>query len=154
MLQIKPFMQKTGFSCGPASLKIVLEYYGIHKTEKQLVRLTNCTYYGTNAKNLLKTAEILGLKGFIIENAKLNDIKKYVVNKKIPVIVDWFSENDGHYSVIVDINKENIYFIDPEIGHVRAMKIEDFLRLWFDFPFPYIRSKNDLLLRTMIVLYK
>src|SRR3989344_4871723 len=97
MLQIKPFMQKTGFSCGPASLKIVLEYYGIHKTEKQLVRLTNCTYYGTNAKNLLKTAEILGLKGIIIEN---------------------------------------------------------FLRLWFDFPFPYIRSKNDLLLRTMIVLYK
>ncbi len=55
MLPIKPFLQTSGL-CGPACLKIALEYFGVKKTEKY-------------------------------------------IDKKIPVIVDWFSRNDRHYSV-------------------------------------------------------
>lgn len=40
MLKVKPF-QETLHSdmCGPASLKIVLDYYGINKTEKELAKI-------------------------------------------------------------------------------------------------------------------
>ena len=39
-LKIKPFQETLNASmCGPASLKIVLKYYGIEVTEKELARL-------------------------------------------------------------------------------------------------------------------
>ena len=41
LLKVKSFQEKLGVSyCGPASLKMVLEYYGIEKTEKELARLS------------------------------------------------------------------------------------------------------------------
>ena len=40
-LKIKPFQEKLNCSyCGPASLKILLSYYGIEKTEKELAKLS------------------------------------------------------------------------------------------------------------------
>lgn len=154
MLKIKPFRQKTGF-CGPASLKMVLSFYGIEKTENELVKMTGCTTEaGVEAPIMVNTAKALGLEGFIVDNASLEDIKKYVLVKQIPVIVDWFSEDDGHYSVVVDIDKENIYLLDPSFGYVRAMRLEKFYRVWFDFPGRFITTKNDLIIRRMIVIYR
>lgn len=40
MLKLKPFQETLNASmCGPASLKIVLNYYGVEATEKELARL-------------------------------------------------------------------------------------------------------------------
>jgi len=154
MLKIKPFRQETGY-CGPASLKMVLSYFGVKKTEKELVKLTNCTReWGVEAWVLLKVAQKLGFKGFVKDESTIDDIRKYVLDKKIPVIVDWFSEDDGHYSVVVDIDKENIYLQDPEMGHVRAIRLKKFWRVWFDFPDDYIKSKSDLNIRRILVIYK
>ena len=154
MLQIKPFRQRIGF-CGPVSLKIILEYFDIKKTEKETANL--CGYKkseGVEAKNILRAAKKLGLKGFIKDYSGIKDIRNYVLKKKIPVIVDWFSTDEGHYSVVVDVDKENIYLQDPELGHPRAMRINDFNRVWFDFPGDFLRSKNDIVIRRLIVLYK
>lgn len=154
MLKIKPFRQQTGY-CGPASLKMVLSYYGVNKTEKELTRLTNCTRkWGVEAWKLLDVAQQLGFHGFIKDESTYKDIENYVIKKEIPVIVDWFSEDDGHYSVVVDIDKENIYLMDPELGYVRAMRLKKFWRVWFDFPDEYIKSKDDINIRRMIAIYK
>lgn len=154
MLKIRPFRQKSG-NCGPASLKMVLSYYGVNKTERQLVRLTGCTRkLGVEAEQIVKATRKLGLKASIIDNASFADIKKYVKKKKIPVIVDWFSIDDGHYSVVVDITKDNIFIIDPELGYVRAMRLKKFFRVWFDFPGEYIKTKNDIIIRRLIIVEK
>lgn len=153
MLKIKPFRQQTGH-CGPASLKMVLHYYGMDKSEQELIELTDCDMdLGVEAGRLLTTAQDLGFNGYIKDTAELTDIKQEVVEYKRPVIVDWFSEDDGHYSVVVDINDENIYLLDPEIGYVRAMRLYKFYRVWFDFPGEYIKTKDDLTIRRMIVIY-
>jgi predicted double-glycine peptidase len=152
MLPVKPFRQTSGF-CGPASLKIVLEYYGIHKTEKELVKLTGCTKKtGTSAKGILDAAKKCGLKGNTKDNTTLKDIKSYLT-KKIPVIVDWFSEDEGHYSVVVGLDKKKIYLQDPERGHLKTIPIETFMRIWFDFSGEYLKSKKDLILRRLIIVY-
>lgn len=154
MLQIKPFRQRIGF-CGPVSLKLILDYFGIKKTEKEIANL--CGYKkskGVEAKNILRAAKKLGLDGFIKDLSVIKDVREYVLKKKIPVIVDWFSTDEGHYSVVVDIDKDNIYLQDPELGHPRAMRIDDFKRVWFDFPGDFLCSKNDIVIRRMIVLYK
>jgi len=154
MLKVKPFKQTTGF-CGPASLRMVLGYFGIKKSEKELAKLSGCSKSkGVEAGNLLKVAKKLGLKGFIKDLAKTSDIRKYVLERKIPVIVDWFSVDEGHYSVVVGVDNKNIYLQDPELGKVRKLKIQDFKRIWFDFPGKFLKSKNEIIIRRLIAIYK
>ena len=110
MLKLKPFEQKPGY-CGPASLKAVLSYFGVEKGEMSLVRLSKCSKdKGVEAENLLRAAKKLGFKGFIKDYSDFKDVKKFL-KKKIPVIVDWFSVDEGHYSVIVGINDKKIFFM-------------------------------------------
>jgi predicted double-glycine peptidase len=154
MLNIKPFRERTNY-CGPASLKMVLDYFGIKKSENELARMMGCVEtLGVEAGIMIQTANKLGLAGFVKDDATFGDIRKYVLDDQIPVIVDWFSEDDGHYSVVVDIDEENIYLLDPQLGYVRAMTLDKFYRVWFDFPGDYLRSKDDINIRRMIVICK
>lgn len=154
MLKIKPFRQQSGL-CGPATLKMVLSYYGVDKTEAAIAKGTDCDpELGVEAGRMLGYARELGFDGYIKDESTLEDLEQLVVKKEIPVIVDWFSEDDGHYSVVVDLDSENVYLLDPEIGHVRALRRAKFFRVWFDFPGEFIKSQDDLTIRRMIVITK
>lgn len=152
MLHIQPVRQTAGY-CGPASLKMLLDYHNVKKSEKELARLSGATREkGVEAQGIVKAAKKLNFKAFIKDNATFEDIRKYVKGKKIPVIVDWFAFEDGHYSLVVDIDKNHIWLQDPELGTLRAIRLTLFRTLWFDFPHAYIRTKKDLILRRMIVI--
>ena len=152
MLNITPFRQKPGY-CGPASLKMVLDFFGVKITEKKLAEISGCTKScGIGADGLAKAARDLGFRARIQDFSDLKDIDYWVNQKKTPVIVDWFAFEGGHYSVVSAIDKENIYLEDPSLGHRRAMNPATFKRLWFDFPADYLTSKDDLIIRRMIVI--
>ncbi len=153
MLKIKHFRQSKS-TCGPACLRMILQYYNIKASEKKLIKLTKCTKEkGTSAKNLIKAAHYFNIKGKIIDNATFSDINRHI-NRKIPVIVNWFSTDEGHYSVVIGIDKKYIYLLDPELGK-KPVKINlpKFKKVWFDFPNSYIKSKSDIVLRRIIVIY-
>ncbi len=48
--------------CGPASLKIVLNYYGVDKSEEELAKLMNATEAGTDDMSIAHATESLGFK--------------------------------------------------------------------------------------------
>lgn len=132
---------------------MVLAYYGVEKSEHELAELTQCDpELGISGEEMLVAVRSMGFDGYIKDDASLNDLEELVSKKQIPVIVDWFSEDDGHYSVVVDLDSENIYLQDPEMGHLRAMRRSKFYRVWFDFPGEYIRKAEDLTIRRMIVI--
>lgn len=154
MLAIKAVKQSEGH-CGPASLQMVLGYLGIEKTEKEIAALAGTSVEnGTGAEGLVKAAEALGRTAIIKDFATVEDIQEYVVNQKIPVIVDWFSHDDGHYSVVsdIDVSKGEITIVDPEIGDTVTMSIKDFKRVWFDFPGNELVSKEDIIIKRIIVI--
>ena len=122
--------------CGPASLKIVLDYYGVEKTEKELADLAGLDpELGINDKDIVRVAESLGFKAEIKNESSFEDIEKWL-EKGVPVIVDWFTRGrqdyddsevaDGHYSVVGGLDDEYIYLQDPEIGGERKIKRKDF----------------------------
>lgn len=153
MLDVKPYRQKVAH-CGPACLKMVLAYYGVEKSEAELARLSGCTMKsGTPASGLLKAAKKCGFRGHVKDLATLGDIRQLVSRKRIPVIVDWFSTEEGHYSVVTKIDQVNIHMQDPELGHARAMRCDVFRRVWFDFSSDYMKSREDLVLRRLIAVY-
>ncbi len=153
MIPVAPFMQGGDGYCGPACLKIVLQYYGISVKEEELIGVSYCSVeHGLPGEALLDAARRYGLEGEIRDRSELDELSDYVNQQKIPVIVNWFDSFDGHYSVAVGLDEENVYLADPELGHLRALRRDIFLRLWFDFRGDYIKEPVDLILRRMIVL--
>lgn len=165
LLPIKSF-QETLFQgfCGPAVLKMVLEYYGIHETERRLAALAGTTRnLGTDLTGLKKALKKFGLRMVVRDNAGFDDLQKYL-DRKIPVIVDWFTRGrkdysdseiaDGHYSIVVGLDKKFIYLQDPEIGKLRKIDKYDFLRVWFDYTGEYPRSKREFYIRRLIAVEK
>lgn len=164
LLKLEPFQETLHASmCGPASLKIVLDYYGVHKTEKELAELTGLVPgLGVDDAGIAKAAEALGFKVEIKNESSLSDIEEWL-EKKAPVIVDWFTRGrsdysdseiaDGHYSVVIGLDAEHIYLQDPEIGKIRELKREDFVKVWFDFSGEYMQP-NELIIRQLIAVYQ
>ncbi len=152
MLDVKPYKNRPAH-CGPASLKIVLNYYNIPATEKKLAfDSKHSSHKGASAEGLMHAAKKYNCNGFIKDFADITDIRR-CIKKKIPVIVDWFSEYVGHYSVVVDVKEDSIYLQDPELGHLRTMKIRRFKSIWFDFVPEFLQKKEDIIIRRMIVIY-
>jgi predicted double-glycine peptidase len=163
-LKLKHFQETVGMSyCGPASLKIVFDYYGVERSEKELAVISGWRKgMGVDDKGIKKAAESLGFKVKIKNNSNFRDIEK-LLNKGMPVIVDWFTRGrsdysdseiaDGHYSVVAGLDDKFIYLLDPEIGKIRKIKRGDFLRVWFDFRGGRIK-KNELIIRQIIAIYK
>ncbi|OGZ76846.1 MAG: hypothetical protein A3I87_01875 [Candidatus Staskawiczbacteria bacterium RIFCSPLOWO2_02_FULL_39_8] len=164
LLPVKPF-QETLFKsmCGPASLKMVFDYYGIEKSEEEIAKLAGTTEdLGTDEEGIKKAVESLGFKIEIKNNSTFEDIEGFL-NKKIPVMVNWFTRGridyddsqvpDGHYSVVVGLDDEFIYLQDPEIGKLRKIERSDFMKVWFDFKGEYIKS-NELIIRQIIAIFQ
>ncbi len=164
ILKVKPFQETLHKDmCGPASLKIVLDYYGVEKAEKELAKMAGWEKgLGIDDKGIKKAAEQLGFKVVIKNNSSYKDIQNWL-NKGVPVIVNWFTRGrsdysesetaDGHYSVVVGLDDEFIYLQDPEIGKMRKIKRYDFMRVWFDFKGDYIKPK-ELTVRQVIAIYR
>ncbi|MEK7540941.1 MAG: C39 family peptidase [Patescibacteria group bacterium] len=164
LLDVKPFQETLDADmCGPASLKIVLEYYGVNKSEEELAKIAgHKKKLGIDEKGIKTAAEKLGFKVKIKNNSSFKDIEKWL-KKGVPVIVDWFtrgrtdygdsSTSDGHYSVVMGLDDNSIYLQDPEIGEMRKLKREDFMRVWFDFKGEFLKP-NELIIRQIIVIYR
>lgn len=163
-LDVKPFQETLHADmCGPASLKIVMDYYGVNKSENELAELTNLTPgIGVGDKDIVEVAKILGFSTEVKDDSKFEDIE-FWLNKGVPVIVDWFTRGrqdygdsdvaDGHYSVVVGLDGNYIYLQDPEIGKERKIRREDFVKVWFDFTGENIKS-DELVIRQLIAIYK
>ncbi len=149
--------------CGPASLKMVFDYYGFEKSEQEIAKLCGTTdELGTDDQGIKKAAEELGFKVEIKIDSTFEDIQMWL-DKKVPVIVNWFTRGrtdyedsevaDGHYSVVVGLDDEFIYLQDPEIGKLRKIEKDDFMKVWFDFTGEYI-NPDELIIRQLIAVYK
>ncbi|OGZ73109.1 MAG: hypothetical protein A2908_01090 [Candidatus Staskawiczbacteria bacterium RIFCSPLOWO2_01_FULL_38_12b] len=163
VLPVKPFQETLHQSmCGPASLKMVFDYYGIEKSEKEIELLCDKTELGTSDQGIKKAAESTGFKAEVKNNSSFEDIQEWL-DKKVPVIVNWFTRGrvdyedsevaDGHYSVVVGLDAEFIYLQDPEIGKLRKIEKSDFMKVWFDFTGKYI-NPSELIVRQVIAIYQ
>lgn len=163
-LKIKSFQEtlNAGY-CAPASLKIVFDYYGIEKSEKEWAkRCGTDKKLGTDDKAIKKAAENLGLKVKVKNYSSFKDIAKWL-DKGVPVIVSWFTRGrldypesavpDGHYSVVAGLDDKFIYLQDPELGKMRKIEKDNFMTAWFDFSGEYIKP-NELIIRQIIAIYK
>ena len=133
MIHLKTYSQKSGF-CAPASLKIILSYYGKNFSENYLSRLCKTDpAIGTFHKDIIAAAKKIGFKVEARSHGTTSDIKNYM-SKKIPVLVGWYAFNGDHFSVVNHITSNYIHLTDPETkSGRRRLRLKRFKELWYDF---------------------
>jgi len=142
-LKVENFRQRPGY-CGPAALKIALSYFKKSYTEDQLAMLCGTTLedvakkgefgVGTEHEGLVEAAKELGGFVFVKESGTLDELKYFVKEEKLPVIIGWFDKDEDHYSVVVNVTDKNVILVDSgEHGPERWLDKEDFPNIWFDF---------------------
>lgn len=157
MIKLKPYRQKKAGFCGPTCLKMVNKFYGVDVSDEELDKITGAAFYQKiSTDKMIEAAKSFGFNVFAKDNATLEDIERFITENK-PVIVRWFLgdvEPDGHYSVIIDIDKENIVMLDPLWGKKRKMTLNNFLKVWFDYKGEYLEKPEDIINRWLMVLSK
>jgi len=129
-----PRTEQSPSMCGPASLSAVLAFFGVQATEDALRELSGATEEdGVEVNGMVKAAEAFGFETWWTENATIDQIRQVVGQFQLPVLVEWFKRDGGHWSVITGINDGTIYMMDPSNGEDIIMPVDQFEHIWFDF---------------------
>jgi len=153
LLKVPHYLQSDDSTCGPASLRMVMGYYGFNLSEKDIADVCDHTYeLGCTNENMVCAAEALGFDVYSKNNSTIDEVEK-LVNAGAPVIVDWFCGDppEGHSSVVIGVSNLNMYILDPYLEEMRVVAKEDFRRCWFDFYETPITPQN-LYVGNIIVL--
>lgn len=153
LLNVPHLLQSDYSTCGVICLKMVMAYYGKDISEQIIKKACNHTYeLGCTSYDMANAAKGFGFDVYLKNNSSITELE-YFVNNGFPVIIDWFCGDlpDGHSSVVVGINDEYLYIIDPLEKDIREISKEDFIRCWFDFTETPI-SKDNLYVAQIMVL--
>jgi len=131
VLKIPLVRQTTDYSCGPAALASILQYWSVFSgTEVELFIPLNATpANGTSPDSLARVAIKFGLQAEIKQNMTLDDLRRHL-DRGDTVILDiqaWRDDGDtkipwsliwdhGHYVVLVGMNNHNVYVMDPSLS--------------------------------------
>lgn len=127
--------QETNYTCGPASMRMALEFFGIKRTEKQIASMMGTNKVrGTWRKFFPRIAERFKLNYVVKRNAGFDDIRKLMKGGYV-VIVLYFHPPSGvdHYSVVKEVGKDRIVMWDPSfLGNsmVTEFPLSDFEGMW------------------------
>ncbi|HKB88538.1 MAG TPA: C39 family peptidase [Patescibacteria group bacterium] len=157
----KPFasmarvLELSNYSCGPATLEMLLSFVGSKATQKELIKSIRVQktikLYGININDMGHAVKIVSRGKLVFwrkHRANVSDIALTIDKFKYPVGVEWqgdFYENEdedrGHYSVVTSVNKESgfLRIADPYFNSFfkykdldRKYAINDFVKKWWD----------------------
>lgn len=137
-------------NCGPATLSMILSYYDIYKSQKELGDEMR-PYQNPKGDNDDKTifphefvtwVEKFGLKATYRPNGSLELLKLFLANE-IPVVVKtWLRPNEdiGHFRIIRGFDEGAKVLIDDDsyFGPNRRLSYFDFMSMWQPFNYGYI----------------
>lgn len=136
--------QETEYTCGPAALKAVEDYYeGEDIPEEEIAEEAGTTERaGTDPDSMVEAAEEMGYTVEMVEDMTTDQLKN-LLDEGIPVICGiqaWGDPEDyddeelpsGHYVVAIGYDDDNIYFEDPGMDGRGYIPTAEFVRRWHD----------------------
>jgi predicted double-glycine peptidase len=128
------YAQKRDYTCGPACLKMVLDYLGVESHQEILGRMAQSNEdVGTNYQGMVDAVRFHYRRSFVKKGASIEDIRHFL-DMHLPIIVNWYlnKEKVGHFSVVVGISDKFITLNDPFNGERIRKSIDKFLEVWHD----------------------
>jgi ABC-type bacteriocin/lantibiotic exporter with double-glycine peptidase domain len=133
-MKVQHYKQEKEYTCGPATMRMVLKSFGITRSEKQLSKILKTEKrQWTPFKDLAIVPKKFNLKYVEKENSSISELRK-LMEQKYKIIVCHLDLQDhirlGHYSVVKKIDKNKIYFLDPYYGPNQKFSINYFRKIW------------------------
>jgi len=155
-MKIRSLKQKHGSGCGPTSIKMVTDYFGIKMLQKDIEKFCgDWKKGGTNNKKLVTALKKTSLSVEASYNSDWKDLVAQNNNDKV-IVVSWMLRGYiGHFSVVEKIDKKHIWLADPESGKIIKLQKIIFMRLWFDYDDLWYPERNsDFKLHWMAIVSK
>ncbi len=145
LLSVNSYQQTTEYTCGPASVISLLQYYGLHGDEMSIAsEMGTSTTTGTTPAQM---AGWLNTHGFIAswhQNGTL-ELLRNNLESGIPTLVEW-SDWGGHWVLVIGYDTRNtavqtddvIIFADPYDHHddhqdgITWFNAGRFYYMWYD----------------------
>ena len=129
--------QQTWNNCGPATLSMMLSYYGQTDTTQQVIGKQIKPFKddkNTSPDEIVSYAQSVNYHARIIQGGDITLLKTLIANK-YPVIVEtWFipEPNDemGHYQLLVGYEDDVLRFYDSYHGPNIKHPVDEFDALW------------------------
>jgi len=131
-LRVPFYWQINNYACGPAVLQMLLKFYGISRSQKNLMKLAKTNKrVGTTRRNLVLAFKKFDLNTTVVFPSELKTIQEYL-KKKMPVIVSYLEldSDQEHFSVIIGMTKKDLVFQDPWLGEKYQIDRKNFLLRW------------------------
>lgn len=147
-------------NCGPASLSMILSYFGIHKNQEELGEQLR-PYQNTEGINddksvtmdeIVDKAKEFDLVAYHRPNGSIKLLKQFIAND-IPVLtITWLKENEdiGHYRIVkgYDDKTKTLIQDDSYQGKNLNYSYKTYTTLWEKFNFEYVvilpKDKQEL----------
>lgn len=154
LLRVPDVRQSTDYTCSAAALQAVLSYYGEEISEPELaIELGATPQDGAPPEAIVRVAQAHGYTAVLRENLDIADLAK-AASAGIPVIVAlqaWPSRpivdysqawDDGHYVVVLAVERERLIFEDPSLlGSRGVLSPREFSLRWHDQDGPLRRQR-------------
>ncbi len=141
--------QVNEWSCGPSSLKIVLDYFNDKKSINLLIKKTGCDKTGTLHKGFRKALKAFEYKFYEKKNSSIKDIENFI-QKAIPVIVDYQAYHGGHFSAVIGYDRTRFLLSDPAYNKkFKWVSKKDFEKKWWEEDEP-----GKIVKKWMLAVYK
>ena len=124
-------LQEEHYSCGPAALRSVLQYFGVFDgREQELYKLLETSpEQGTLPEKLAEGARHFGLSGTTEMPMNPERLRSHLAAGNLVIlelqawrdddrtVIAWERDwDDGHYVVLIAMDAEYAYFMDPSTG--------------------------------------
>ncbi len=144
-LPVNSYQQTTEYTCGPAAVLTLLQYYGRSGDEMTIAReMGTSTTTGTNLQQMADWLQAKGFKVTSGEGGSLGLIRSNLA-KNIPTLVEW-SDWGGHWVLAIGYDTRNtedlmddvIIFADPYDRHddhndgIDWFNAQRFYYMWYD----------------------
>ena len=125
------FEQEQEHTCGPASGRMVLASFGMHRREYDIARVLGTKKSGTNDDSFIKLAEKYQLRYLFMRNAELKKLKMLQKNGYKIIVSYWYSpDKTGHYAVLHKVGRKYVHLLDPWAGPNHKYSLSYFRKLW------------------------
>lgn len=131
-MKIPYYKQLTPYTCGPACLRMAFEYFGIKKSERQIMNMLQTNRVkGTWGRMFPKVSEKYRFSYFMKRQSSIEDIKIRVKLGYV-IILGYYYKKDReyHYAIFKKIKNGRIYLYDPWAGPNHSYSISYFNKIW------------------------
>jgi ABC-type bacteriocin/lantibiotic exporter with double-glycine peptidase domain len=135
-LDVPHYQQNYSYTCLPACVAMVLDYWGEPYTEGELAdTFATVPFLGTLPENVVSGLESMGYHALWFEGATIERLRR-LLDQTWPVIVFLRAANLPHGTaglhavVVVEITAKHITCRDPGLTHELALELTGFLEAW------------------------